>query len=68
MDSLDTLSAGLVTANLSIAGAGAGAGLHTRLARLQLTSPTFQLCGQQFTLALLLHQPPHSHPVLHIII
>ena len=55
--SLDTLSAGIISTNLSLVHPLPE--LHTSLSTLQLTSPEFNVCGQQFSLALILHQNNH---------
>ena len=57
--SLDTLSAGIISTNLTLLHPLPV--LHTSLSNLQLSSPVFNICGQQFSLALLLHQ--HTHLV-----
>ena len=57
--SLDSLSAGIISTNLSLLHPLPG--LHTSLSNLQLTSPDFSICGEQFSLSLLLHE--RSHPV-----
>ena len=57
--SLDSLSAGIISTNLSLLHPLPG--LHTSLSNLQLTSPDFSICGEQFSLSLLLHE--HSHLV-----
>ena len=51
--SLDTLSAGIISTNLSLLTPLPG--LHTNLSNLQISSPEFNICGQQYSLALLLH-------------
>ena len=55
--SLETLSAGIISTNLTLLHPLPG--LHTSLSNLQLSSPVFNICGQQFNLALLLHQNSH---------
>ena len=57
--SLDSLSAGIISTNLSLLRPLSG--LHTSLSNLQLASPEFSICGEQFSLSLLLHE--HSHLV-----
>ena len=44
-----------ISANLSVRWRGLGPSTHSRLASLQLTSPTFPLPNRPYTLALLLH-------------
>jgi hypothetical protein len=55
--SLDTLSIGIISTNLTLFHPLPG--LHISLSNLQLSSPVFNICGQQFSLALLLHQNTH---------
>ena len=57
ISSLDTLSAGIISTNLSLLNPLPG--LHTNMSRLQLSSPVFNICGQQYSLALLLHENSH---------
>ena len=48
-------STSTISANLSVRWRGLGPSTHSRLASLQLTSPTFPLPNRPYTLALLLH-------------
>ena len=51
--SLDTLSAGIISTNLSLLHPLPG--VHNNLSNLQISSPEFYICHQKFSLALLLH-------------
>ena len=64
--SLDTLSAGIISTNLSLIHPLPG--LHTNMSSLQLSSPVFNICGQQYSLALLLHENSHlqRHQISHL--
>ena len=55
--SLDTLSAGIISTNLSLLTPLPG--LHNNLSNLQLSSPEFDICQQKYSLALLLHDKSH---------
>ena len=55
--SLDTLSVGIISTNLSLLTPLPG--LHTNLSNLQLSSPEFDICQQKYSLALLLHDKSH---------